>query len=133
MARRIADAALKVTAALPNAANTTSTNAIDLGAIVPYPITEKVTVKLSNTAATGANSKNINMRLMESAESNANFTNVAEFAIPVLKVTDSSGYPAASIELTLQPSAKRYLKAAALGEANGGDASDGTMSLEIMT
>lgn len=134
MAHTITDYALKVSATLPNAANTTSTNAIDLGATTPYPATEKISVKLSHTAATSANTLNLNIRLMESAEAAANFTNVAQLANPVLRTTGvSTSYAASEVVIALPPNVKRYIKLAAAGEANGGNASDGTASLEVLT
>lgn len=133
MSRKIKDAALKVTAALPNAANTVNSNVIDLGATTPFPVTEQITLRLSTTAGNGANAKNINIRVMHSAEANANFTNVAELANPALRVTESGGsYAAGEANLALPPGIKRYLKFAALGEANGGDASNGTFSAELL-
>lgn len=125
-----ADSSVKKSVALPNAANTTSTASIDLGAN-PFNVSQCLTVKINTEAATGANSKNINIRLMHSSESNANFTNISEIANPLLRVTDSSGYPASSAETTLPPSIKQYLRAAATGEANGGDASDGDLTLQL--
>jgi hypothetical protein len=117
---------------MPNAANTVNTSGVDLGATTPYPITEHISVKISNTAATGANTKNVNIRLMDSAD-NSSFTNVAQTANPILRTTDSSGYPASNVIIALPPNIKRYIRATALGEANGGDASDGTFSLEVLT
>lgn len=132
--REIKDAALKVTAALPNAAATVNTAAIDLGP-TPYPVVEHIQARISTTAATGANNKNINVRLQHSAEANANFTNIAEFANPVLTITDANGagYPIGVANIALQPSAKRYLRAQATGEANGGNAADGTLTVEILS
>lgn len=132
--RAIKDAALKLTVTLPNAANTTSNGAIDLGATVPFPVTEKIQARVSITAAVGANNKNVNLRLMESNESNANFTNIAELANPILRSVDNNGagHSASNVVVQLQPSQKRYLKLVALGEANGGDSSNGTATLEIL-
>jgi|DEB19_MinimDraft_3_1074340.scaffolds.fasta_scaffold05477_5 hypothetical protein len=134
MANRLlqdADATVKKSVALPNAANTTSTASIDLGAD-PFNVSQSFTVKLSTTAGTGANSKNINIRLMHSSESNANFTNISEIANPLLRITESgSSYAASTAETTLPPSIKRYLRVAALGEANGGDASGGTLTMQL--
>lgn len=131
MAREIQDAQLKAGGLLPNAANTVNGNVIDLGATTPFPINEQVAVRIKTTVATGANSKNINIRLQHSAEAAANFTNIAELANPLLRVTDSSGYPASSIDAYLPPTVKRYIRGVALGEANGGDAGDGTFEVSL--
>lgn len=133
MAREIQDITLQAGAALPNAANTVNGNVIDLGATTPWPVTETVMVRIKTTTANGSNSKNINIRLQHSAESNANFTNISELANPVLRVTDNAnaGFPASSIDVYLPPSAKQYLRGVALGEANGGDAGNGTFSVQL--
>jgi len=134
MAHTITDALLDNHVALPNAANTVNTNGIDLGAAVPYPLTEHVSVKIYTTAATApANNKNINIRLMESAD-NITFTNVAEFANPILLVNEAATvYPASNVVVTLQPGCLRYIRATAIGEANGGDASDGDLHIAVNT
>lgn len=129
----ITDSLLAVSATLPNAANTANTNSIDLGQTTPFPITEKISVKISHTAATSANTKNMNVRLMDSAEATANFTNVAQTANPILQTTGvSTAYSAANVIIALPPNVKRYIRATALGEANGGDASDGTFKIEVL-
>lgn len=128
------DALLKVTAALPNAGNTVNANALDLGSTTPYPITEEIVVRITSTTATGANNKNINIRLLHSDESAANFTNIAELANPLLRVTDANGggYPVGSVNAALPPGTKRYLRASAVGEANGGDASAGSFTVALL-
>lgn len=133
MAREIQDydASVKVSSALPNAANTVNSNVIDLGNNVAHPITEHFAVKLSITAATGANNKNINIALQQSNESNANFANIAELASWV-NVNDNSTYTAATRTVQLPPSTKRYIRATAVGEANGGNASDGTFGVQLL-
>ena len=124
-------AEVKITKALPNAANTANTNVVDLGNNSPYPITEHFNVKLSITAATGANNKNINIALQDSNESNANFTNIAELAT-WRNQNDDSTYAAANRTVTLPPATKRYVRATAVGETNGGDASDGTLTVQLL-
>lgn len=132
--RTFRDALLEQSAALPNAANTVNSNSLDLGSVTPFPVMEKIQVKLSTTVGTGANNKNINLVLQHSAEPNANFTNIAELAKPILTVVDDNGggYPAGEALVYLPPGAKRYIRASATGEANGGDASDGTFTFELL-
>lgn len=128
------DATLYVSATLPNAANTVNSNAIDLGATTPYPTTENIQVKISNTAALSANTLNINMRLQDSAEAAANFTNVAQVANPILRTLGAGVlYPAANVVISLPPNVKRYIRVVCTGEANGGDASNGTFAMEALT
>jgi hypothetical protein len=134
MSRNLKDASLSKGGALPNAANTVNGNVIDLGQTTPYPVTGEVIVQLTSTAATGAANKNINIRLQHSDESNANFVNIPELANPVLRVTDNNGggYPAGVANVTLPPGTKRYIRAVALGEASGGDASAGTFAATLL-
>lgn len=129
--RLIQDANCSANVALPNAANTVNTNGIDLGATTPWPITEKIHIKVATTAATGANTKNINVRLMDSAD-NITFANVATAPNPLLQVTDNSGYAASSATVQLPIGVRRYVRATALGEANGGNAADGTLTVSLL-
>ena len=132
MNRSFKDSNLKQSVALPNAANTANTNSIDLGAADGYPSTGKFAVRLSTTAATGANDKNVTAVLQGSNEADANFTNISELASVVIN-EGSSAYAATNRDVTLPPGfAKRYIRASATGEANGGDASDGTLTVELL-
>lgn len=126
-----ADPSVRKSVALPNAANTTSTAAIDLGA-TPFEVSRGLTVQISTTSGVGANNLNLNIRLMHSDEASANFVNVAELPNPLLQINEgASVYAATEFEVALPVNIKRYLKAAVLGEANGGDASNGTLTLQL--
>jgi hypothetical protein len=129
--RRLQDASLQKTVALPNANSTANTGAVDLGQATPFPIQESFHVKLSSTVATGANNKNITIRIQDSAD-NTTFANIA--AIGALTVTDANGggYPAGSLTVSLPPATRRYLRAQATGEANGGNAADGTLTVDFL-
>lgn len=129
--RRLQDASLSKNVALPNAANTANTNAVDLGQVTPFPITEAFHVKLSTTTGNGANNKNITIKLQDSAD-NSSFTNIA--ALGALTVTDNNaaGYPAGSLTVSLPPATRRYIRAQATGEANGGNASNGTLTVDLL-
>ena len=134
-ARILQDADLNVAGTLPNAANTTCTNVIDLGSTTPFPVTEQFTVKISRTVSTGANNKNLNIRVMDSAD-NSNWANVAVIANPVLRGTDAANssalYPAAAVTISLPPTIQRYLKAVAVGEADGGNSANGTYNCQLL-
>lgn len=130
--RRLKDSDLTVNIALPNAANTVNTNVIDLGSNTPYSVTEGFHVKLSTTTATGANNKNINIRLAHSNESNANFTNITELGLFQVVDNNGAGFSAGSMTVQLPPGVKRYVRGTALGEANGGNAADGTLTVQLM-
>lgn len=132
--RNMQDAALIKIKALPNAANVVNTNAIDLGSAETYPVTGQVVVKLTTTAATGANSKNINCAIQHSNEAAANFANIAELENPLLAVVDNAGngFNAGTVNVALPPGCRRYIRAQATGEANGGNAADGNISIELL-
>ena len=130
--RRLKDSDLTVAIALPNAANTVTTNVIDLGSNTPFPVTEGFHVKLSTSTATGANNKNINIRLAHSNESNANFTNITELGLFQVVDSNGAGFSAGSMTVQLPPKVKRYIRGTALGEANGGNAANGTLTVELM-
>jgi len=133
MSRARIDALTTVSASLPNAANTVNVNSIDLGAVTPYPVTESVQVKLSITAATGANNKNIYIRLRDSAD-NTTFANIANVSNPLFVSVDADGggHAVASGVFSLPANVRRYLQVTALGEADGGDSSDGTFSIALL-
>lgn len=132
MPRNITDAGVKVTFALPNAANTVNSNIIDLGSVTPYPVTENLLVRLSGTQSTGANSKNINYTFQHSADTNvSNFTNIAELATKVV-AGNAANFPAFTHNVALPPAVKQYIRVIATGEANGGNAADGTGTLQVL-
>jgi hypothetical protein len=132
--RLVNDGYLMVNTALPVAANTVNTNALDLVQATPYPVTEKVYVNVATSAATStANSKNINVVLQHSATNvSANFVNIPELNTVLLRVTDngSTVTPAGSSNVQLPPSVKRYIRAQATGEVNGG-AATGSVYLQL--
>lgn len=135
MKRLFKDAQLKVTKALPNAANTVTTNVIDLGTSAPFPTTEKFHVKISIDTATGANSKNVNAVLKATNESNGgNAVNIAGLGAPILVAAgNAANVIGANVVVQLPPNLdKQYICASATGEANGADSSDGNLTVELL-
>lgn len=131
--RSRADELLKVTGVGPNAANTTSTNVLDLGAVVPFPTNEVLTVRVSTTQGTGANSKNVNVFLQHSADTNvSNFTNITGLGVQSI-AGNATNFPASNLYFKLPDSVKQYIRAGALGEANGGDNGDSVVTLAVLT
>lgn len=132
--RQLLDQNFIVTAAMPNAANTVNTSGLDLVQATPYPTTDRVDVQiLCNGLGVGANNKNVNFRLQDSAD-NGNWTNVAIFANPILQTVDNNNtfFNPVNVIFKLGPASQRYIRAVALGEANGGNASAGTFSLQLL-
>lgn len=144
--RTVLDNNYIVSVALPNAGNTTCTAALDLfGSMnapapgtIPFPTTEIVNVIVATSAATAANSKNINVMIQQvNALANGvvdttNFANIPEVAAPLMVVAgNATAHAASSATIKLPPGCLRYIRAIAVGETNGGDASDGTLTLEL--
>jgi len=129
--RRFKDTSLTKSVALPNAATVKNTDGVDLGKTLPFPITESFHVKLSTSVATGANDKNITVKLQDSAD-NTTFANIAEIAALTVTDANGAGFPIGTTTVALPPDTRRYIRAAATGEANGGDASDGTLTVELL-
>ena len=129
--RRFKDASLTTNVALPNAANVKNTAGVDLGQTTPYPITESFHVKLSTSIATGANNKNITIKVQDSAD-NTTFANIAELGSLVVTDNNAAGFPVGTLTVSLPPDTARYIRAQATGEANGGNAADGTLTVELL-
>lgn len=129
--REIQDASLKVTATLPNAGNTVNTNAIDLGSTTPYPVTEQIQVRLTTAEATGANNKNINITLQHSHEAAANFVAIPELATKVC-AGNATKVAAVTHNVALPPGTRRYIRASAVGEENGGDSSGANFTVQVL-
>lgn len=128
------DNTLIQTAAMPNAANNTSTPLITLPQQAKRPFNTEFRVRLRNTVATGANSKNVTYKVWGTNGTNetngGNATLVQSFVV----AGNAANHPVSNRELYLPPDLdKASIYATAGGEANGGDAGDGTMYLEIVT
>jgi hypothetical protein len=129
--RRLKDASLNKSVDLPTGAATANTNSVDLGQATPFPITESFHVKLSTSVATGANNKTITVKVQDSAD-NTTFANIA--AIGALTVTDNNGagFPAGSLTVSLPPTTRRYVRGQATSVADGGDSTDGSLTVEFL-
>ncbi len=144
--RLVLDQNYIVNVALPNAANTVNTNKLDLFAAagaplpntLPYSTTETINVIILTTQSTGANSKNINVvlqhtgQLSNGAVDTSNWVNIPTLGAPIKVVAgNAANYPASTTKTKLPPGTLQFIRAQATGEANGGDASDGTLALEL--
>ena len=132
MARAVKDSLLLANVACPVAANVVNTAGIDLGTTQPFPTDERFDVNVRMTAATSANTKNINVVLQGSTD-NGNWTNIADLSNHVFASNAATTFPASSSAWKLPPGfAKRYIRVSAAGETNGGNSSDGTLTLELL-
>lgn len=123
------DATLTKSVALPNAANTANTGVIALPQAAQRPFTTDFRVVLSNTQATGANTKNVTYTVYGSNEANgANATALRSFVV----AGNGTAHPASTREIYLDPETNRtHIFASATGEANGGNAADGTLTIKV--
>lgn len=125
------DSTLIQTAAMPNAGNTVNTNCATMPQQVKRPFNTAFRVRLYNTQATGANSKNINYSLYGSNESNGGNAVIVPGSFVV--AGNAANHPASNREIVVPPNFdKLYLFGSATGEANGGNAADGTFGIEII-
>lgn len=121
--------------ALPGAGNTANTNGMDLIQATPYPTSARVICQVLTTGGNGANNKNINVVLQHSADDNtSNYANITQFKAPLLTVVDNNGggYNVGYANVLLPPDVKRYVRAQAATEANGGDPSGAVLSLQLL-
>jgi hypothetical protein len=132
-ARQLIDGIYVVTANLPNAANTVNSSGLDLLQATPYPTTDRVDVNIVVTAGVGANNKNINYVLQDSAD-NVTFANVVYLAAPLFQVLDNgnTNVNSANVVVKLQPGGRRYIRIQATGETNGGAGTNGLTSLQLL-
>jgi hypothetical protein len=125
------DNSLLKTAAMPFAANTVNTNTIALPQQAVRPFNNSFRVRIYNSVATGANTKNINYSLYASNEANGANASLVQGAFVV--AGNAANHAASNREVILPPNLdKSYIFASALGEANGGNAGDGTFGIEII-
>ena len=124
--------------ALPNAANTVCTAAIDLEAGQPFPTTGEFAVQVTTTSGTGnANSNNINIAIQQANAYANGVVNTSNFAnIPGLStytvLSVNGNYPAQNIVVQLPPGVSRFIRATALGETGGGNSATGTLTVQLL-
>jgi hypothetical protein len=111
--------------------STTSTQALDLGSITPFPVTERFTAQIVTTAATnGANNKNVNITVQHSnVNIAANFTNLITAALVIPEV--AAGYAASTANVALPPNTKQFVRLLCQTENAGGNPNDGTALLRL--
>lgn len=140
--RILLDANYIANVALPNAANSTNTAALNLLVANPFPTTETINVQVVIAAATNtANSKNINAVIQHTeaaadGTANANWVNIATLAVPLLVTADNAGggNPGGNVVVKLPPNGvtKQFIRAQFTGEANGGNASGSNGTIQLL-
>ena len=131
--RLLLDQNFITTITAPNAANQVNGAGFDLTQATPYPTTDRIDVNIVVPAGvTGANNKNINIWLQDSAD-NGNWTNTAYLANPLFLVTDNgnTNVNVANVFVKLQPGGQRYIRMVAKGEANGSPGT-GTITFQLV-
>lgn len=130
--RAIQDAQLQVSTVLGDNASTNRGTALDLGAITPYPVTERLMVQISTTVATGANNKNVNIRIQHAnTNANANFINIPTLAIVTIPEVNAA-YAATTVNFALPPDTRQFIRLICVTESSGGNASDGAATLKVL-
>lgn len=119
--RRLQDANLTKTKALPAAAAANASDSIDLGSTTLGPVADEIEVDISIEATPSlVDDKTITLTLKDSAD-DSTFTAIAGLATLVVTGASSAGAAAASRRLKLPPSTRRYLRLDAAVLTAGGD------------
>lgn len=132
--RYVLDQNYIVTFTAPNAANTVNSSGLDLLQAVPYPTTDRIDFNvLVPTGTTGANNKNINFVLQDSAD-NGNWANAVGLAAPLFQVTDNgnTNTNTANYIGKFQPGGRRYVRIQCVGEANGGNGGNASLTFQLL-
>jgi hypothetical protein len=129
--RRLQDAQINKSVALPSGATTANTTSVDLGKTLPFPITESFHARLSTTTAAGANNRNITVRFQDSAD-NITFANIAKLGALTVTDANGAGYPVGTFTVQLPPDTRRYVRGQATGEANGGNSANGSLTVSFL-
>lgn len=117
---------------LPVNNSTVNTNALDLGQISAFPVSEIIQATIVTTVAgNAANNRNVTFMLQHSDTNvSANFTNVAgagPFYIPEV----AAGYAATTLDIAIQPGTKRFIRAQIKTENLGGNPNSGTATFRL--
>lgn len=128
--RRLGDAELTATIALPVAGATVNTPVIDLGT-QPYAAIESINVVVETTEATGVNGKTLTVTLQESDAAGSGFATAVGLGSRVITGA-ASKYAASTFTYKLQPGAKRYLRATVVSlDGASGNSSDGDVTASV--
>lgn len=132
LTRRLADANLTKTKALPAAAAANATDSIDLGQTTLGPAADHIEVEISiPTTPALVDDKTITLTLKDSAD-DSTFAAIPAIATLVQTGASSAGAAAASRRFKLPPSTRRYLRLDAAVLTAGGDNTAVSYTLKVL-
>jgi hypothetical protein len=130
--RRLQDASLIKTKALPAAAAANATDSIDLGSTTLGPVADEIEVDISIEATPAlVDDKTVTLTLKDSAD-NSSFAAIAGLATLVTTGAASAGAAATSRRVKLPPSTRRYLRLDAAVLTAGGDNTAKSYTLKVL-
>jgi len=130
--RRLADAALTKTKALPAAAAANYTNSIDLGQTTLGPMADEIEVLVEIEATPSlVDAKTITLTLKDSAD-DSTFVAIPTLATVVQTGASGAGASANSVRFKLPPSTRRYLRLDAAVLTAGGDNTAKNYTLKVL-
>lgn len=131
MSRKIKDALLQSTKALPAAGASASSDAFDLG-VDPWPTVEQIQAKITAPAvASLADTKTLTYTFEDSADGSS-FAAISELNTLVQTGAGGAGDGAEERVVSLPPSVRRYVRATAAVEAAGGDNTGESFTFELL-
>lgn len=132
LTRRLQDASLVKTKALPAAGASNASASIDLGQTTLGPAADHIEVEISIPATPDlVDDKTITLTLKDSAD-DSSFTAIASIATLVQTGAGGAGAAAASRRFKLPPSTRRYLRLDAAVLASGGDNTAVSTTLKVL-
>jgi hypothetical protein len=133
-ARKIRDLSLVANIAMPNANATTYSTFIDLGAVTPFPATEKIALAAVIPAVANlANTKTITISV-EDADANANANAAALSLAGSFDITGgASGSDAVTKYISLPGVTRRFVRLKAVGGSAAGTTITESGTAEIRT
>lgn len=130
--RRLLDANLTKTKALPAAAAANYSNSIDLGSTTLGPVADEIELDISIEATPAlVDDKTITLTVKDSAD-DSTFTAIPSLATLVQTGAGGAGAAAASRRLKLPPSCRRYIRLDAAVLTAGGDNTAKSYTLKVL-
>lgn len=119
--RRLLDANLSKSIALPAAAGTVTSASIDLGSVNIGPLADEIEGEVAFDATPSlANSATLTLTIQDSAD-NSSFAAIASLATLVATGAGGVGASAATRKFRFPPDCRRYVRISIVESASGGD------------